>query len=82
MSQIAPGHPCLAARRRQQRREHLDQRRFACSIRSDQAENFPITNTKIDVIDNGMPIERFRQTSRLDLKILFGCDGHGTDACI
>lgn len=45
---------------------------FAGAIRTDQAEDFSITDTEVDMIDDKSFIERLRQATSLNDVILSG----------
>lgn len=54
-------YPGLASRRAQQRRKHLDGRRFACTVRSEEREDLSRIDVKRDIIDSSQIAEFFRQ---------------------
>ena len=50
----------------QQRRQHLDESRFACSVRADQPEELACPNRQINPVDRGEVSEALGERLRFD----------------
>ncbi len=75
-SQIATGDAGVPARRRQECRQHLDQRRLARTVRADQAENLARADLEVDMVHGNLPIEGLGQGRRLDQQVRRRGFGH------